>query len=135
GGCGHGGGVLLDVGHPGAPAGSLAGGGADFGGDVADDNADVGDAGGDERLDAVEQHRLVGDRDELLGARVGQRPQPGALAAAENESLHRPCCPPNAPNKSENVPMPASVNDRLNRWSRGTPTAPARVPKLNFWYS
>ena len=82
---------------------------------VADDDPDLLDAGGGQRFDAVEQHRLVGDRDELLGAGVGQRAQLGALAAAENESLHRPCWPPNAPKKFENVPIPASVNERLNR--------------------
>ena len=33
---------------------------------------------------------------------------------------YRPVWPPKAPKKFENVPMPASVNDRLNRWSCGT---------------
>ena len=33
---------------------------------VADDDADVGDARFDQVLDAVEEHRLVGHRDELL---------------------------------------------------------------------
>ena len=41
------------------------------------------------RLDAVEQHRLVGDRHELLGARVGDRAQARALAAGEDQSLQR----------------------------------------------
>ena len=46
------------------------------------------DAGGDDRLDAVDQHRLVGHRDELLGGGVGQRAQPRALAAGQDETLH-----------------------------------------------
>ena len=36
---------------------------------VADDHTDLGDAGGDHRLDAVEQDRLVGHRHQLLRAR------------------------------------------------------------------
>ena len=51
-------------------------------------------------------------------------------SACEQSSVDRhqpPCCPPNAPNRFENVPMPASVNDRLNRWSCVTPYA-AKLP-------
>ena len=33
------------------------------------------------------------------------------------------CCPPNAPRKFENVPIPASVNEMLKRRSCGTATA------------
>ena len=56
---------------------------------VADDDADVADAGGDERLEPVEEHRLVGDRDQLLGARVGDGTEARALAAAQNQAFHR----------------------------------------------
>ena len=56
---------------------------------VADDDADLGYPGTDERLEPVEHDRLVGDRDELLGARVRDRPQPGARSAGEDERLHR----------------------------------------------
>ena len=71
-----------------APARAVADRGANLRLRVADDDADVADAGVGDRLDAVEQHRLVGDRHELLGAGVGERPEPRALAAAENQSLH-----------------------------------------------
>ena len=39
------------------------------------------------RLDAVEEHGLVGDRHELLGARVRDRAQARALAPREDQSL------------------------------------------------
>ena len=39
------------------------------------------------RLDAVEQHRLVGDRDELLRRRVRDRAQARALAARQDQAL------------------------------------------------
>ena len=55
-----------------------------LGAGVADDHADLGDAGGDHRLDPVEQDRLVGDRHQLLGAGVGDRAQPGAGSAGED---------------------------------------------------
>ena len=86
------------------------------------------DAGGDERLDAVEQDRLVGDRHQLLGAGVGERPQPRALAAAENQSLHRNAAvsPPNAPKKFEKVPTPARVNEMLKRRSSNREAADRR---------
>ena len=41
------------------------------------------------RLDAVEQHRLVRHRHELLGARVRDRAQARALASREDQSLQR----------------------------------------------
>ena len=39
------------------------------------------------RLDPVEEDGLVGDRHELLGARVGYRTQASALAPRENQTL------------------------------------------------
>src|SRR6185436_14991680 len=80
--------VLLDVLDPYAPSRSVADSRPDLRAGVADDDADVADAGGGNRLDAVEEHRLVGHRHELLGAGVGQRTKPGALPAAENQSFH-----------------------------------------------
>ena len=47
------------------------------------------DAGRGHVLDPVEQDRLVGDGHELLRARVRDRPQPGARASRQDESLHR----------------------------------------------
>ena len=55
---------------------------------LAHDDADLLDARLDHVVDAVEEDRLVGDGDELLGARVGDRPQAGARAAGEDEALH-----------------------------------------------
>ena len=62
---------------------------ADLVGRVANDDADVVDAGLGERIDGVEKNWPVGDRDELFRAGVGDRPQPRPLAAAEDEPLHR----------------------------------------------
>jgi len=56
---------------------------------VANDDADFADAGLLHRLDAVEQDRLVGDGHQLFGAGVGDRPQPRAGAAGEDETFHR----------------------------------------------
>ena len=50
---------------------------------VADHDADVGDARVDHVFDGIEEHRLVGDRHQLLGAGVSDRAQARALAAAE----------------------------------------------------
>ncbi len=43
--------------------------------------------GGAQRLEPVEEDRLVGHGDELLGARVGDRPQARPRAAGEHQSL------------------------------------------------
>ena len=80
--------VLLDVLNPRAEARSVAEGGLDLLPGVADDDADVPDAGRDDRLDPVEEDRLVRHRHELLGARVSQRAQARALAAREDEAFH-----------------------------------------------
>ena len=61
------------------------------GGVDADDDADLLDPGAGHVLDAVEDDRLVGDRHELLGARVRDRPQARAGTTCEDESLHRSC--------------------------------------------
>ena len=81
--------LLEDVGDLDAEARSVAGGGADLlAGLGRDDDADLLDARGRDRLDPVEEHGLVGDRDQLLGARVRDRAQPRALAAGEDQALH-----------------------------------------------
>ena len=81
--------VLAEVGDLGAPPRAVADRGHDLVGGVADDDADLLDPGLDHVLDAVEEDRLVGHRHELLGAGVGDRPEPGAGAAGEDETLHR----------------------------------------------
>ncbi len=57
----------------------------------ADDDADLLDPGPGHVLDAVADDRLVGDRHELLGAGVRDRPQARARTTCEDESLHRSC--------------------------------------------
>ena len=68
--------VLRDVGDLDAEPGAVADAAADLGGRGvdADDDADLLDPGRGHVLDAVEDDRLVGDRHELLGARVRDRP-------------------------------------------------------------
>ena len=46
------------------------------------------DSGGDEGLNLVEQHRLVGELDERLGAGEGEGAEAGAVAADQDERLH-----------------------------------------------
>src|SRR3954452_4619513 len=106
--------VLLDVGDPYVPPRSVAHRRTNLRLRIAHHHPDLADAGRGQRFDPVEQHRLVRDRHELLGARVGQRPEASALAAAENQPFHR-VWPPNAPNRFEKEPIPASVKERLNR--------------------
>src|SRR5206468_578965 len=78
-----------DVGDACAELRAVAGGGADLVARLGgDDDADLVDAGGGDRLDAVEQHRLVGDRHELLGARVRDRAQPRAAATRQDQAFH-----------------------------------------------
>ncbi len=79
---------LGEVGDAGAEARAVAHGRTDLLGGVADDDADVGDAHRDQGFDAVEEHRLVGDGDELLGGGVGDGPQPAAGASGEDKCLH-----------------------------------------------
>ena len=80
--------VLRDVRDLGAPLRAVAERRHHLVARVADDHADLGDAGGDHRLDAVEQDRLVGDRHELLGPGVGDRPQTRAGTAGQDQTFH-----------------------------------------------
>ena len=80
---------LGDVGDLQTEAAAVADGSLDLGSRVADHQADFGDAGLAHGLEAVEEHRLVGDRHELLGGGVGNGPQTSAGSAAEDESSHR----------------------------------------------
>ena len=125
--------VLLDVGHARAPPGAVADRRANLGRRVADDDADVADAGPDQRFEPIEEHGLVGDRDELLGAGVRDWPQAGSLPAAQNQPLHqRPLLSPKAPNGLTNDPIPASVNDTPKRRSV-TGFGNSRSPTTAFW--
>ena len=127
--------ILLDVGDADAPGRSIADRRANLRLRVTDDDPDVADAGGGERLDSVEQDRLVGHGHELLRARIGQRSQACAATAAEDQPFHYRSCPPKAPNRFENVPIPASVNEMLKRRSCGTPNPTEDPWKLNDWNS
>ena len=80
--------VLLDVRDLDAELRAVADRSPDLGAGLADDDADVLDAGRRELLDPVEDDRLVGDRHELLGARVRDRTKPRADAAGEDQPLH-----------------------------------------------
>ena len=82
--------VLQDVGDLDAEGRAVAGDLLDLlarlGGD---DDPDLLDARLGHRVDAVEEHRAVGDRHQLLGAGVGDRAQARALAPGENQALER----------------------------------------------
>ena len=82
--------VLDDVGDLDPEARAVTGGAADLvAGLRRDDDPDLLDAGRGHRLDAVEQHRLVGDRDQLLRRRMRDRAQAGALAARKDQAFER----------------------------------------------
>ena len=81
-------GVLLDIGDRDTPGRPVADRRPDFSLRVADDDADLLDAGLRQRLDTIEEHGLVGHGHKLLGAGIRERPEPRASAAAENQSLH-----------------------------------------------
>jgi len=55
---------------------------------VADDDADLDDAGGAHGIECVEEHRLVGHRDQLLGGGMRDGPQPRPGPAAEDQAFH-----------------------------------------------
>lgn len=69
---------LGDVGDTGTEAGSVADGGFDLRGPVAHHDADLGDTQVADAVQDVCEDGPVGDRDELFGHRVAERPQPGA---------------------------------------------------------
>ena len=117
--------VLLDVGDADAELGPVADRGLDLGGGVADDDADVGDAGVADRLEAVEQHRLVGDRHQLLGGGVGDGPQPRACTTGQDQCLHA------GKASGGRRPAPAGRRELASlQLGRGTSTA---VPHVLRW--
>ena len=81
--------ILRDEGDLRPPRGTVTEGGHHLGSRLAHDDADLGDASGHHRLDAVEENRLVGNRNQLLRARVGDGAQAGARTACQDQSLHK----------------------------------------------
>ena len=129
--------LLGDEGHRGAESRAVADRRPHLRAGLAGDDPDLGDAGGDHRLDPVEEDRLVGDGDQLLGAGVGDRPQPGARAPAEDQRLHlvtsvspRRAAPPArrdpdraAPPAADRIPGRADAMIRVHRDIEDVPTA------------
>ena len=54
---------------------------------ITDNNANVRDSCVNELLDRIEDDRLICDRDELLGVRVGKWPEAAPFPAAEDKPL------------------------------------------------
>ena len=81
--------LLADVGDIKAEVRAVAYRLTDRGCGFPDHDPDVADADVPDRLKAVEEDRLVGHRQKLLGRRMCDRAQPGAGAARQDQCLHR----------------------------------------------
>ena len=80
--------VLGDVGHRDPELATVADRRHDLDPRVADDDPDLADARSRHCLDAIEEDRLVGDRYQLFGTRVGDGAQARTGPAGENECFH-----------------------------------------------
>ena len=80
--------LLPEVGDLQAPSRPVAHRPLDLRRRVADDNADLLDAGSGDRFQPVKEDRLVGDRNQLLGASVSDRPQPRPRASRKDQRFH-----------------------------------------------
>ena len=80
--------VLLDIGDVESPPRAIADCGDDVFARVADDDADLFDAGGRHVFEPVEQDRLVRHGHELLRVRVCDGAKPRPSAPAEDQALH-----------------------------------------------
>ena len=60
----------------------------DFVSGIANDDANLGDAGVDHRFDSIKQDRFISDRHQLLCPSMGNRAKSGSGAASKNKSLH-----------------------------------------------
>ena len=56
---------------------------------VTDNDSDVSDAGSNDRFDTEIENRFVSYRYKLLGACVGDRPEPRSFSSGENQSFKR----------------------------------------------
>src|ERR1019366_2507664 len=81
-------GLLGDVSGIEAERGTVAHCRLDGAGGVAADQPDIGDASVPDGLEAIEEHGLVGDGDELLSRGMGKRPEPGTCPPSQNQGLH-----------------------------------------------
>jgi hypothetical protein len=81
-------GRLADVGHVEPERPAVANRRLDRRSGIADHDPDAGDARVPDRLQAVKQHRLVRDREQLLGRRVRDWPEPGTRASCQNQGFH-----------------------------------------------
>jgi len=79
---------LFDVDNADSPARSVTHSLPDFIFRLADDDTDIPDSRFLEGLYPVKEHRLVGDRDKLLGLGEGQGTEPRPFSAAQNQSFH-----------------------------------------------
>ena len=78
---------LLQVCDAGSKPRPIADRSLDLLGCLAQDDADLCDPRLNQLLDFVEHHRLVGDRYQLLGARIGEGPKAASLAAGQHQAL------------------------------------------------
>jgi len=78
---------LLDVGDLQAEVAAVAHGSHHLLPRIADHDANAADAGFGQALQGVEEDGLVGDGHQLLGSRVRERTQSGALTPAEDKTL------------------------------------------------
>ena len=82
--------LLPDVGGADPERGAVADRLLDRGRGIADHEADIGDPGVGDRLQAVEEDRLVRHREQLLGGGVGDRAQPRPGPSRQDQRLSSP---------------------------------------------
>ncbi|MNX65344.1 hypothetical protein D3C86_963990 [compost metagenome] len=82
------GGFLGEVGDLDAPSRAVSDCRPHLGAGVPDDDADLADPRIPHRLDGVEQDRLVGHGDQLLGGGMGDGAQPRPFPTAQDQPFH-----------------------------------------------
>lgn len=83
--------LLWNVGDVHAPPTAVANSAANLVAGIANDNPDLGDARFADCVNDPEQHRTIGNRDELFGTGIGDWAQACAFAATENKTFHARC--------------------------------------------
>ena len=79
---------MLDVGHLRPEGAAIANRGPRLLVGVAHHNADVGDAGLDQVLQHIEQHRLIGNGHQLFRPRKREGAKTRTFSTAEHQTLH-----------------------------------------------